>query len=192
MAKYTVIADVGKSIIDMLKANIVPEPVAKPENIGLCDPKDRGSFVVGIHPYDIIENREMTRKKPINLPDGYQQDPPSSYKIKYILSISSKVEITNRSAEEQRILGRILQLFKDNKIIDSKYMSEALSSSNESMSLEILPLELEEKVKIWSMFSEPYKLSIFFSVGDILIESNNIKVPSTRVESVEIDASYKK
>ena len=58
MGKYTVIADVGKSIIDLLKDKLVPEPVSKPDTIGICDPKERGSFVVGIHPYNFKENSD--------------------------------------------------------------------------------------------------------------------------------------
>ena len=53
MAKYTVIADTCRTVVEMLKDNLVPEPMSKPESIGVCDPKDRGNFVLGIHPYNI-------------------------------------------------------------------------------------------------------------------------------------------
>ncbi len=56
----------------------------------------------------------------------------------------------------------------------------------------MLPLELEEKVKIWSMFNESYRLSIFFSLGPVLIESKHIKTPSARVTTLEIEDEIKK
>lgn len=191
MAKYTVIADVGKAMVDMLKDKIVPEPVAKPENIGICDPKDRGAYVVGVHAYDISENGDLRRVEPIVLPDGNLQNPPSSYKISFMVSISSKAEAANKALDEQRIMGRIIQVFNDNPIIPTKYLSEALRVSGEDFYIRMLPLELDEKVKIWSMYSEPYKLSVFYSVDPVLIDSTIVRAPSKRVTSVELGKKYK-
>ena len=64
MAKYSIIADIGKGLVNMLRDKLVPEPVGKPEHIGICEPKNRGGFVVGIHPYDIkvsIKKRKAYR-----------------------------------------------------------------------------------------------------------------------------------
>lgn len=192
MAKYTAIADACKTVTDMLKDNLVPEPVSKPESIGVCDPKDRGNFILGIHPYNIVENKELVMTRPVFLPDGYTQNPPASYQIYCMLSVLSKAEIATRAFDEERIIGRVLQIFKDNTVLPKKYMPESLKISNEFINLEMLPLELEEKVKIWSMFNESYKLSIFFSLGPVLIESKQIKAPSARVTTLEIEDEIKK
>lgn len=191
MAKYTVIADTCRTVVEMLKDNLVPEPMSKPESIGVCDPKDRGNFVLGIHPYNIAENKELVTSRPVFLPDGYMQNPPASYQIFCIMSVLSKAEIATRAFDEQRIIGRALQLLKDNTVLPKKYMPESLKISNETINLEILPLELEEKVKIWSMFNEPYKLSIFFSLGPVLIESKQIKAPPARVATIGIEGKIK-
>ncbi len=183
MGKYTVIADVGKSIIDLLKDKLVPEPVSKPDTIGMCDPKERGSFVVGVHPYNFKENAEMRNLDPIVLPDGNLQNPSTSYQIFYMISIASKSEQTAKAEDEHRILGRIVQVLRDNAVIPKKYMPESLRLSNEEIKIEMLPLELEEKVKVWTMFSEPYKLSVFYSVGPLIIDSEVIKPPVKRVTS---------
>lgn len=192
MAKYTAIADVCKTVTDMLKDNLVPEPIAKPENIGVCDPKDRGNFILGIHPYNIVENKELLSTRPLFLPNGYVQDPPTSYQIYCMLSVLSKAEIATRAFDEERIIGRVLQLFKDNPVLPKKYMPESLKISSEVVNLEMLPLELEEKVKIWSMFNESYRLSIFFSLGPVLIESKHIKTPSARVTTIGVEDEIKK
>lgn len=191
MAKYTVIADVGKSIVDMLKNELIPEPVSKAENIGLCDPKDRGAFVVGVHPYDIEYLSESRNRTPIRLADGNIQNPPVSYQISYMISISSKAEVANRANDEQRILGRVIQIFADNASLPSKYMTETLKMSDEPISINMQTIDLEEKVKVWSMFSEPYKLSVFYTVGPINVESTVIRVPSKRVTSVDINSHQK-
>lgn len=191
MGKYTVISDVGKAIVDMIKDQMVPEPVAKAEQVGICDPKERGGFVVGVHPYNIDMNTAMNSNVPIVLPDGSMQDPPKSYQMSYMISIASKAEAMNRAIEEQRILGRLIQLFADNPNLPDKYMPEVFQKTGERIAINMLPMEMEEKVKIWSMYSEPYKLSVFYSVGPILVESGIIKPPAAkRVTSFEVDRKY--
>ena len=109
MAKYTIISEVGKALTNILRDKLVPEPIDKPEKIGICEPKDRGEYVVGIHPYDIKEDLTSQKRLPIKLPDGREQDPPSLVELYYMISISSKSEIEVRSAEESRIIGKIIQ-----------------------------------------------------------------------------------
>lgn len=105
-----------------------------------------------------------------------------------MISVSSKAEVANRAIDEQRILGKIMQVMADNTEIPEKYMPETLKLSNEKIGLSILKLDLEEKVKIWSMFSEPYKLSVFYSAGPISVESEIIKKPSKKVTTVDISS----
>ena len=181
MAKYTIISEVGKALTNILRDKLVPEPIDKPEKIGICEPKDRGDFIVGIHPYDIQEDLTTQKKAPIKLPDGQEQDPPSLMELYYMVSVSSKAEIEVRSAEESRIIGKIIQIFKDNQVIPSEYLSE--DSTIENIPISMIPLEMEEKVKIWTMFGESYKLSVFYLVGPVAIDSEVVRKPKL-VETV--------
>ena len=181
MAKYTIISDVGKALTNILRDKLVPEPIDKPEKIGICEPKDRGNFIVGIHPYDIQEDLSSQKKPPIKLPDGQEMEPPSLMELYYMISVSSKSEIEVRSAEESRIIGKIIQVFKDNQAIPSKYFDG--SSNIENIPISMIPLEMEEKVKIWTMFGESYKLSVFYLVGPVAIDSEVIRKPKL-VETV--------
>lgn len=192
MGKYTIFSDVSKTIVDLLKAELVPEPLAKAENIGVCAPNERGNFIVGIHLYDFKENREMGFDlPPIILPNGYIQQAPVSYQLSYLISVSSKAEAIAKGIEEARILGRILQIFNDNKTLPSEYMPEPLRASGEPINITMLPLELEEKIKIWTMFNEPYKQSAFFNVNPVLLESAVSRPPATRVREVILGSEQK-
>ena len=181
MANYTIISDVGKAITNILRDKLVPEPIDKPEKIGICEPKDRGNFIVGIHPYDIQEDLSSQKKPPIKLPDGQEMDPPSLMELYYMISVSSKSEIEVRSAEESRIIGKIIQIFKDNQSIPPRYLDN--NSNIENIPISMIPLEMEEKVKIWTMFGESYKLSVFYLVGPVAIDSEVIRRPKL-VETV--------
>ncbi len=188
MSKYTIISDVGRGILELLRDKLVPEVIDKSESIGICDAKDRGGYIVGIHPYDIREDTSNAAKEPKTLPDGSVQDPPAMMELYYAISVSSKAEIESKSLDEARIIGKIIQVFKDNPVIPNRYLPSNPGMPLENVSITMLPLNMEEKVKIWTMFGESYKLSVFYVVGPVAIDSENIKRPTKRVEKVYVDS----
>ncbi len=188
MAKYTIISDIGKGILALLRDKLVPETIDKSESIGICEPKERGGYVVGIHPYDIKEDTSGTAAESKNLPDGSVQDPPAMIELYYVISVSSKAELESKASDEAKIIGKIIQVFKDNPTIPARYMPNDVGQPIENVPISMLPLNMEEKVKVWTMFGESYKLSVFYVVGPVAIDSENIHKPKKRVEAVYLDS----
>ncbi len=188
MAKYTIISDIGKGILELLRDKLVPEPVDSSEKIGICDPKERGGYIVGIHPYDIREDLSGAAKDAKTLPDGSQQDPPAMIELYYVISVSSKAEAESKALDEAKIIGKIIQVIKDNPVIPPRYMPSNMGVPVENVPISMLPLNMEEKVKVWTMFGESYKLSVFYVVGPIALDSENIHKPKKRVETVHIES----
>ena len=184
MAKYTIISDIGKGLVSLLRDKLVPEPVDKGESIGICDPKERGGYIVGIHPYDIKEDTSGGATENTTLPDGSVQDPPAMIELYYVVSVCSKAEIETKALDEAKIIGKIIQIFKDNPTIPPRYMPNNVGMPIENVPISMLPLNMEEKVKVWTMFGEPYKLSVFYVVGPIAIDSENIHKAKKKVETV--------
>lgn len=189
MAKYTIISDIGKGLLAILRDKLVPDVIDKAESIGICDPKERGGYIVGIHPYDIKEDLSGTAKEPKNLPDGSVQDPPAMIEINYVISVSSKAEIESKALDEAKIIGKIIQIFKDNPTIPARYMPDNAGAPLENVPVSMLPINMEEKVKVWTMFGESYKLSVFYVVGPVAIDSDNIHKPKKRVETIYLGSN---
>ena len=188
MAKYTIISDIGKGLVSLLRDKLVPEPVDKGESIGICDPKERGGYIVGIHPYDIKEDTSGRATENTTLPDGSVQDPPAMIELYYVVSVCSKAEIETKALDEAKIIGKIIQIFKDNPTIPPRYMPNNVGMPIENVPISMLPLNMEEKVKVWTMFGEPYKLSVFYVVGPIAIDSENIHKAKKKVEPVYLSS----
>lgn len=189
MAKYTIISDIGKGLLAILRDKLVPDVIDKAESIGICDPKERGGYIVGIHPYDIKEDLSGTAKEPKNLPDGSVQDPPAMIEINYVISVSSKADIESKALDEAKIIGKIIQIFKDNPTIPARYMPDNAGAPLENVPVSMLPINMEEKVKVWTMFGESYKLSVFYVVGPVAIDSDNIHKPKKRVETIYLGSN---
>ena len=191
MGKYSIISDVSKTIVELLQAELVPEPVAQAEQIGACDPHERGNFVVGVHIYDISEAGEMRAFAPVPQPDGSLRNPPVSLNLSVMISVASKAEKETRALDELMIMGRVIQVLEDNKRLPEKYMPQALRATGEAIRVSNVPMELEEKTKIWTMFSESYKLSVFYKVGPVLLESAVVTVPQPRVKEIRLETEQK-
>jgi len=181
MAAYTAIADTGQTLVNLLRDKMCPEPVANPEYIGLCDPRERGGYVVGVHLYNVAENAEVRPSGWVSLPDGRVMKPPLSMQISYIISVVSKAELATRALDEQRILGRLAQVLADFSRLPAQYMSDTLRATGETPHISLMTLQLEDKVKIWSMFNEPYRPSLFYTIEPVFIESAIITTPAPRV-----------
>ena len=189
MAKYSIISDIGRGLVNMLRDKLVPEPIDKPEYIGMCEPKNRGNYIVGIHPYDIQENRDGKAQEALTLPDGSIQAPPARIEVYFMISVSSNAEMESKAIEEARIIGKVIQVMNDNATIPSQYMPQITEYPAEVIPISMLPLEVEEKVKIWTLFGESYKISSFYVAGPIAIESENIQKPNKRVKTIMLNSS---
>ena len=190
MSKYTVIADVGKSIQNMLRDKLVPEPIDKAEHIGLCDPSSRGDFVVGIHAYDIREDKSRgAQREPIMTPDGRMRNPPALIELCYMISVNCKAESETKAVDEATIIGKIIQIFQDNPMIPAEYVPSTVGETLDNVMITSLPMNMEEKVKIWTMFGEAYKLSVFYIVGPVSIDSAVTSKVKPRVETIILGSS---
>ena len=84
---------------------------------------------------------------------------------------------------EQRILGRAMQVLMDHAIL-----YESAEEDEGSASVTLLPLSYEEKTKIWSVLSVPYQLGIYFSVSPVLLSSRRVRT-FRRVVATEFDVA---
>ena len=175
MGSYTIIADTSRSIIELLRAKMTPEPMQKQEMIGLCEPGDRGSYILGIHLFNIEENGELRQVNPVNLGGDERRNPPLTLSLSYMISVMSKSDISSRAIDEQRILGKAAQVLHDYRRIPEEHLVGTIKDYNENIEINLMNLTLEEKVRIWSSFNEPYRLSMFYKVGPINLESDIIR-----------------
>lgn len=191
MGSYSMIAEVGNSIVRLLRDNLVPEVIANPDAIGLCEPQERGDYIVGIYLYDVRECDDVRATSMVNVGMARQKYPPMYVTLSYMITAYSNGDVKYRSGEEQKILGRVMQVLYDNALLDSNTLEplpkENRTSSDMNLRIQLQNLSYEEKQKIWNIPSKAYKLSLFYKVAPVEIESMRVK-NITRV--TEIGISY--
>lgn len=191
MASYTIISDVGNAIVKLLRENMVPDVIPNADAIGLCSPSDKGDFVLGLYLYDLRESDEVFADG-MKMSGPNEQRYPSKYmNLFYMLTAYSMSDVKFRSSEEQRILGRAMQVLMDHPILDENLVGTSGGSDGYQIKIEMLRLENDEKMKLWNMPDVPYKLSLYYKVSPVEIESTRVKTVH-RVTEIDMEVSEKK
>ena len=191
MANSNAIAEAGLSVVNMLKKNMTPEPIASPESIGLCMPQDPEDFQLTVWIYNFEE------QKGGGAPTGFRPDPsdptierfaPMQIKLYLLVTAHSKAPLQTRSADEYRVMGRAMQIISDMPVIDSEYLEGSLSGEDAVLNVEMLKLSPDDLAKIWNNASKPIKMSFAVSVS-VSLESCRVRPVAGRVSEARIEIS---
>lgn len=186
MSDFSVISDVSNEILKLLRENICPELIPSPESVKLVSPTDKNAdFQLGLYLYDIQELREYKQLNLIRTGGNRATFPPKPLNLFFALYINTKSQMMSDAENEQRILGRVMQVLMDNAILyDSGESGEETNAS-----ITFLTMSFEDKTKLWSVLSMPYQLAVYFSVSPILLSSRRVHT-YTRVLETEFNAIH--
>lgn len=178
MADYTVLADVGRSLQYMFRACMTPDPIPQPELIGLASPADKGDLMLSVFLYEIVPNGLAQHHYMIDKGSA-QQSPPMAVDLHFIVTAHSNAELATRAIDEQRILGRAIQVLHDNSIVRGSFLQGALADNDEEFRIVMQePLSLHTAITLFP--NQPYKLSFSFLAGPVYIDSGRHH-PITRI-----------
>lgn len=184
MGSYTVIADVGQGIVNLLRRHMVPEVLQKEEQIGLCSPKETGEYRLGVYLFDMQES-EGIRNEPKRWVGEETRAYPSMYlNLYYMLVPYSRSDLKYRLAEEHRILGRTLQILRDFPSLNKTTYEEEVSGSDQ-IQIEILDMSYEDKNRIWNGLNEESRNAIYCKVSGVELESRR-KQNVKRIREVQL------
>lgn len=173
--RHTAIAETGNALAELLRTYMVPEVIMNPDHIGLCSPAEKGDLEVGIYLYDVRENEEVRSHSMIMVDSSRQKYPSSFLNLYYMITAYSNGDIKYRSEEEHKILGKIVQVYRDHAVLEQMIQGTGTPDGETIPTIELLNLNLEDKMRIWSVPNTAYKTSLFYKVGPVEIESEKTK-----------------
>lgn len=180
MADSTVIADVGRTLIQLFRDNMVPDPILQPESIGLTSPAEKGDFALTLFLYQIDQNGISQQSLMMNRGPNSQQMPPMAVDLHYLITAHSTADAQTKGLDEHRILGRAIQVLYDNLQIRNSALQGSLADADEELRIQLLDQQLPMQTMTSLFPSMPYKLSFGFTVGPVFIDSGRTK-PMNRI-----------
>ena len=164
---------------------MVPDVILNPENIGLYNPEEKGDFMLGLYLYDIRESEEYRDSSRVSVDITRQKYPSTYLSLCYMMTAYSNGDIKLRAAEEHKILGKAMQVLADYSILDSITLQPMEKPTGRFVQIEFQSLSIEDKMRLWTVPNKAYRLSCFFKVGPVELESAKTKTVS-RVVSLDV------
>lgn len=186
MGKYTIIADTGNCLVERLRGVLVPDLIQNEAEIGLRSPEDRGDTALGLFLYDVRPSEEVYQKRAVVTNDKISK-PPMFLSLSYMITAYSQGDIQYRLPQEERILGRVIQYFYDNPVIPLEEVDAQMTSGTE-LHIHMLKPDTDEKSRIWNFPNVGNRLSLFYKVSPVAIDSE-IRKKVTRVTDLDINVS---
>lgn len=194
MTEYTTIYDAGESLAELLRGEMTPEPIAKPEQIGLCEPQEPEDFQLTVWIYNIEECKDT------GIRAGYIPDPndptleryaPTQLKLHILISAHSKAAAMQKFADRYRVLGRAIQVIRDYPSIPAQYLRGSLAEQAEPVLMEMAKLNSEEMARIWNNSNKTVVPSFGISLSQVFIPSNRVRTVAPRVTVADFETGRK-
>ncbi|WP_317891276.1 DUF4255 domain-containing protein [Paenibacillus oceani] len=175
IGEYSVIADVSASLIKLLRERMTPDPIPQPELIGLCSPVDKGDFYLSLFLYSVRESGDSRKTQMVSRGTGEIQFPPMTVDLHYLMTVHSPAELQSRALDEQRILGRAMQVLYDHSVLRGPALVGTLAERNEEVRVVMESMPGDALLNMWNFADTPYRLSVSYVAGPVMIDSTRVK-----------------
>ncbi len=165
---------------------MVPEPVAQPEYIGLASPAEKGDMQLTLYLYSIKERGDYRQNLMLQRGENTMQFPPLQLELRYLLTAASTAEVSSRTIDENRIIGRAMQVLYDNSIIKGAKLLGTLAENNEELRIVIDNIPVDILMRLWNFPNMPYRMTMGYIVGPVALDSTRYR-KTKRVKDAEVD-----
>lgn len=178
MAGYSAIADVGETLVEVLKDRM--ETLVDRDEVALASPggiEASDEQRLTLYLYRIAENDYLMNTGTQETDVNRVSPAPLALDLYYLLTAypsESGTDETTRTKEQHRVLGRAMQVLRDESVLRG---SDLAGSLTEQRNLRVSrvsmnPESMDEVVNVWNTFQEkPFQPSISYLVGPVFIES---------------------
>ncbi len=177
MRDYTVIGDVGETLITLLKEHM--SDLITETTIVLFSPgesPDSAEIRLMLFLYAIRENEHLKNHTVPNQNILQPQMQPLSLDLYYMLTPypSDAGDLTTRTKDAHFILGRAMRIFYDYSILKGSILQGNLSGTNAEIRVVQTTLSIEEISQIWNTIKDTfYRLSVFYLVSPVNIDATS-------------------
>lgn len=186
MGKFTMIADMGQRLVELLQDGLVPDVIQNPEEIGLRSPEEKGDVSLGIFLYDVRQSEEIYQRGHIITKEQIFRA-PVYLSLFYMITAYSNGDVKYRLAQEERILGKVIQILYDTPVIPLEQVDPQMTSGTE-IHIQMQKMTPDEKSRIWNFPNVGNRLSLFYKVSPVTIDSG-IGTGVTRVTDLDVNVS---
>lgn len=168
MSDHTVLADVGETLLAILRTNMAG--LVATDHVTLGSPSDLEldtSPWLALYLFQVTKNPQLNNEPPSRPDPEHALRPPVVVDLQYLL-----IPYAQTRENEAQILGRAMQVFADYPVLSGSWLQGSLAGSGEALRVSLQAIPLDEMVRLWTAFvGKPYKLSVAYFVTPVRIDS---------------------
>jgi hypothetical protein len=182
MSASTAIGMVSESLRSLLVTKMILTP---PVAVTVLAPDETGGDRrVNLFLYRILENSTFKNLDWQVKPSDITRitPPPLSLNLYYLLTAYAQNDALTGNATAHELLGEAMRVFHEHAVVPRDILVQGLRGANEHIKIMLNPLEPDELGRLWSTFSQPFRLSVRYEVSVVQLESRHERPVSTRVQ----------
>jgi hypothetical protein len=193
VSAYTAIASTSETLRRYLQSILNTEFAPAPPTVSLSTPREmKTSPGVSLWLYRVVRDEFLTNQPPRRISASQQLRTPLPVLLHYLLTPM----MANNSDTEQKILGKVLQIFYDHPVLrGAELPAPGLWSVADQQTVELRvtleTLSLEEITRVWNALGSDagYQLCVSYQVQVVEIES--LLSPQTVTPVIEVEPRYR-
>lgn len=172
MGDFGVIADVSTIIVETLTQALSGLSQAEPPIAELNDLSETVTTPppkLTVFLYEICEDPTSRNRPPVRTqpPDPLvTRKPPMALLLRYLITPWGGDPET-----QHRMLGRALQTFYDDAILNGAQLTGSLAASTDSLHVTLTSLTLDQKSWVWYAIQKPYRISLNYEVRVVNLDA---------------------
>jgi hypothetical protein len=166
----TAIGMVSASLRNLLVGEMQLTPTV---DVTILGPDERGGDRrVNLFLYKLAENAFLKNQDPTVVPGSPNRlvPPPLSLELYYLLTAYAQNDPQTGNAAAHQILGEAMRVLYENQVVPQAHLDPGLTDAREQLRIVHDSLDPEELSRIWTTFSQPFRLSVLYRVQTVQLD----------------------
>jgi hypothetical protein len=170
MSASTAIGMVSSSLRNLLVGEMRLSPAVE---VTILAPDEVGStrrvnlFLYKLAENQYLKNQDLTVRA--GSPNQLVQA-PLSLNLFYLLTSYAPNDPLEGNAAAHQILGEAMRVLYENPVVPAVYLDPGLADAREHLQIASNTLDPEELSRIWTTFSQPFRLSVLYQVSTVQLD----------------------
>jgi hypothetical protein len=170
MSASTAIGMVSASVRNLLLGEMRLTP---PLDVTVLAPDETGSerrinlFLYKLAENPFLKNQDVTVRA--GNPNQLVAEPLSLY-LFYLMTPYAPNDPQTGNASAHQILGEAMRVFYENPVVPKEYLDNGLTTAREHLQIASSAVDPEELSRIWTTFSQPFRLSVLYQVSTVQLD----------------------
>jgi hypothetical protein len=186
MSASTAIGMVSESLRNLLVGEMTLSPAV---DVTILAPDETGGDRrINLFLYRVLENSalknvdwQVKRGEPSRI-----VPPPLSLNLYYLMTPYAQNDQLTGNATAHQMLGEAMRVFHEHAVIPQNALVQDLRDAAEQIKIMLNPLDPEELGRVWSTFSQPFRLSVMYEVSVVQLALHSQRPMGKRVQRTAV------